>query len=101
MLIYHYAYYQYPLNTTLAMRVRLNTSCRSAPYHPSTNGEAEQFVHTFKNAMKAAKNDTSSLDTKLARFLIVYHSTPNTVTGESPAELLLHRRSHTRLIATC
>ena len=40
--------------------------------------------------MKAAKNDTGSLESKLARFLLVSRSTPNTTTGESPAELLFH-----------
>ena len=35
----------------------------SAPHHPSTNGEAERFVQTFKHAMKAAKNDTGSFET--------------------------------------
>ena len=70
---------------------------RSAPYHPSTNGEAERFVQTFKNAMKAAKNDIGSFETKLARFLLVYRSTPNTTIGESPAELLFHRQIRTRL----
>ena len=70
---------------------------RSAPYHPSTNGEAERFVQTFKNAMKAAKNDSGSFETKLARFLLVYRSSPNTTTGESPAELLFHRQIRTRL----
>ena len=70
---------------------------RSAPHHPSTNGEAERFVQTFKNDMKAAKNDTGSLESKLARFLLVYRSTTNTTTGESPAELLFHRPIRTRL----
>ena len=70
---------------------------RSAPHHPSTNGEAKRFVQTFKNAMKAAKNDSGSFETKLARFLLVYRSTPNTTTGESPTELLFHRQIRTRL----
>ena len=48
-----------------------------APYHLATNGEAERFVQTFKQAMKAAKLDPGTLDTKLARFLLSYHSTPN------------------------
>ena len=47
--------------------------------------------------MKAAKNDTGSFETKLARFLLVYRSTPNTTIGESPAELLFHRPIQTRL----
>ena len=48
-------------------------------------------MQTFKNAMKAAKNDTGLLESKLARFLLVYSSIPNTTTGESPAELFFHR----------
>ena len=70
---------------------------RSAPHHPSTNGEAERFVQTFKNSMKAAKNDSGSFETRLARFLLVYRSTPNTTTGESLAELLFHRQIRIRL----
>ena len=69
---------------------------RSAPYHPATNGEAERFVQTFKHAMKAAKSDEGTLETKLARFLLMYRSTLNTTTGVSPAELLLHHE-RTRL----
>ena len=70
---------------------------RSAPYHPATNGEAERFVQTFKNAMKAAKYDSGTIETKLARFLLAYRNTPNSTTGQSPAELLFHRTLRTRL----
>ena len=70
---------------------------RSAPHHPSTNGEAERFVQTFKNAIRAARNDSGTLETKLAKFLLVYRSTLNTTTGESPCELLFHRQIRTKL----
>ena len=38
--------------------------------------------------MKLVKNDTVAFETNLARFLLVYRSTQNTTTGESPAELV-------------
>ena len=42
----------------------------SATYNPAKNGEAECFVQTFKNTIKAAKCDSETLETKLARFLL-------------------------------
>ena len=62
---------------------------KSAPYHPTTNGEAERYVQTFKQAMRAAKDAPRTLFTKLMRFLLAYRTTPNTTTGVSLAELLL------------
>ena len=70
---------------------------KSAPYHPATNGEAERYVQTFKQAMRAAKDDPGTLSTKLMRFLLAYRTTPNATTGVSPAELLLGRTIRTRL----
>ena len=69
----------------------------SAPYHPQSNGEAERFVQTFKNALKSGKLDEGSVQTKLSRFLLSYRTTPNSTTGLTPSELFVKRRIRTRL----
>lgn len=73
----------------------------SAPYHPATNGAAENSVQTLKNALKKqlldVKTSTLSLQHRLARFLLSYRTTPHTVTGQPPAELFLKRTLRTRL----
>ena len=70
---------------------------RSAPYHPATNGMAERFVQTFKQALRSGEQDQGDLKQKLARFLMMYRTTPHSTTGISPAELFLNRRPRTRL----
>ncbi|XP_072023179.1 uncharacterized protein [Amphiura filiformis] len=42
-------------------------------------------------------NDKSSLETKIARFLMKYRVTPHTTTGQSPSELLMKRTIRSRL----
>ena len=64
---------------------------RSAPRHPSFNGEGERFVQTIK---RASKCDGGSLQVWLEKFLFIYRSTP---TGVSPAEFFLKHKVHTRL----
>ena len=70
---------------------------RSAPGHPSSNGEAERFVQIFKRGLKASKHESGSLQVRLNTFLFVYRSTPHSTTGMSPAELFLKRKLRTRL----
>lgn len=68
----------------------------TAPGHPATNGLAERFVGTFKNAMKKIGNTGESMQCKLDRFLLHYRSTPLSI-GKSPSELLLNRQPRIRL----
>jgi len=69
--------------------------CLSSPYHPVSNGKVERAVRTFKESMKTMKNEPGTQAEKLARFLLAYRSIPHTVTGYTPAELLIGRRIRT------
>ena len=73
------------------------THKRSAPYHPSTNGQAERFVQTLKQAVRAARSDTGSAQAKLDRFLLAYRNAKHAVTGESPTALFMRRQLRIRL----
>ena len=68
----------------------------SSPYHPASNGEAERFVRTFKEAMKVARSDGLTFAHRLENFLLTYRTTPHTTTGVPPSELLMRRSLRTR-----
>lgn len=69
----------------------------SAPYHPASNGAAENAVKIIKNVIKKARRDRIDPDLAIQRYLLIYHNTPHSTTGESPARLLQGRRLRTRL----
>ena len=68
----------------------------SSPYHPASNGEAERFVRTFKEAMKTSNNNGLTLAHRINNFLLTYRTTPHTTTGTPPSELLMGRTLRTR-----
>lgn len=66
---------------------------KSTVYHPRTNGEAERFVRSFKDAMKV--NVEADVNLRAMKFLFAYRTTPHATTGSSPAELLQGRKLRT------
>ncbi|XP_054277784.1 uncharacterized protein K02A2.6-like [Macrosteles quadrilineatus] len=66
-----------------------------APYHPSSNGQAERMVQTTKNSLRRILQ--GDWQKRLAQFLISSHITPNRSTNMSPSELLFGRRIRTIL----
>lgn len=69
----------------------------TAPFHPSTNGQAERYVQSFKKKLKAMANEEGSLQEKIQKFLMMYRKTPNNATGLSPAEMMFKRLYRTRI----
>jgi hypothetical protein len=67
-----------------------------APYHPETNGAAENLVKTFKRSLKASKATGIPVDVALEQFLLAYRTTPHATTNVTPAKLL-GRELRTRL----
>lgn len=72
---------------------------RTPPYHPASNGAAENSVKTFKNFLKKVgpNQNMDILDEAICKFILKYNSTVHCTTGTSPAELHLGRKLLTDL----
>ena len=70
---------------------------RSAPYHPSTNGETKRFVQVFKKALRPQVGNKVDVQAEIFKFLPRYRTIPHSTTGRSPSELLFGRTIRTTL----
>lgn len=70
----------------------------TAPGHPATNGQAENFVKTLKKSLYAnlKQQKQSDFDLILNRFLFDYRNMKHCTTGESPAKFFFGRSLKTR-----
>lgn len=69
----------------------------TAPYHPASNGAAENAVKTLKRVIKKAVFEKKNVMEALHTFLLYYRNTEHASTGESPSMLLQGRRLRTKL----
>ena len=70
----------------------------TAPYHPASNGIAERFVRSFKDAMaKAAHSGQTDKVAAVRSFVRAYRWTPHTSTGLAPANMMLRHSVRTDL----
>ncbi|XP_015118224.1 uncharacterized protein K02A2.6-like [Diachasma alloeum] len=70
---------------------------KTAPYHPASNGAAENVVKTFKRQFKLLQKNNTNEDVALTQVLMSYRSTPHCTTGYTPAELQTGRPMRARL----
>ncbi|XP_058810503.1 uncharacterized protein K02A2.6-like [Phymastichus coffea] len=72
------------------------THIKCVPYHPASNGAAENAVKTCKAKIKILNRQCSTRKEALAKYLFHYRSSPHCTTGVSPAELQMGRKFRTR-----
>ena len=70
---------------------------RVTPYWPAANGGVERQNRTLLKAIRTAYIEGKDWKSELLTFLVAYRSTPHTVTGVSPAELMYNRKMRTKL----
>lgn len=70
------------------MRLEGSNKC-SPPYHPNSNGEAEWFVHTFKNALYKGLRSGKSEENTVCDLLFEYGAVRHVATNETSAEMLM------------
>ncbi|XP_042234772.1 uncharacterized protein K02A2.6-like [Homarus americanus] len=67
------------------------------PNHPQANGEIERFFATMLKALRAMHTEGKDWRRHLGKFLMHYRNTPHSMTGETPAKLLMGRNIKVKL----
>ena len=79
------------------MKVNDIHHARTTPYWPQANGLVERHNRTLLKAIKTACSEGKDWRAYIYTFLLAYRSTPHTITGKSPAEIMFGRKLRTKL----
>ena len=71
--------------------------CKTALYHPQSNGAVERFNRVLKEGLRGGKSSNQPIEVTLRSILASYLSIPHSTTGVSPAELMIGRQLRTPL----
>lgn len=66
-------------------------------YWPQANGEVERQNRSLQKTIQITQLQKGNWRKELLNYLLMYRSTPHTVTGKSPAELLFSRKVRDKL----
>lgn len=69
----------------------------SPPFHPATNGLAENSVKNVKKRIKVALMNNDNVNLALSKFLLAYRNSVHSTTNETPAKLMFNRPLRTKL----
>eukprot|EP00118_Oscarella_pearsei_P020264 m.218920 g.218920 ORF g.218920 m.218920 type:complete len:1393 (+) comp39915_c0_seq7:688-4866(+) len=72
---------------------------RTSFYHPQANGAVERFNQVLKQGLKAYWQEGQPMNLALQRIVAAYRTAEHSLTGRSPAELMLGRLPRTSLSA--
>ncbi|XP_033107929.1 uncharacterized protein K02A2.6-like [Anneissia japonica] len=70
---------------------------RVTPLWPQANGEVERQNRTLLKRVRIAQAEKRNWRAEIDKFLIMYRTTPHSVTGVSPAELMFKRKLRTKI----
>ena len=70
---------------------------KGVPYWPQSNGEVERFNGTVLKIIRIAGIEKKNWKSEMCNFLFHYRTTPHSVTGISPGELLMGRKLRNKL----
>lgn len=68
----------------------------SPPYHPQSNGQAENSVKYVKHKLQSAIRDNKDVSIAINRILLDYRNAIHVTTNETPARLMFGRNLRTR-----